>query len=90
MFDKITVDMSDLDVGETVRVGALVDDLPSSARFLEDENRVVVVVEVPRVVEEEEVEVEEGLEEGVISETAEPELIRKGKEEEGDAGEGGE
>jgi len=77
MFDKFTVDVSDLDVGETVRVGALVDDLPPSARFLEDENRVVVVIEVPRIVEEEEEELEEGVEEALLSETAEPELIRK-------------
>jgi hypothetical protein len=51
---------------------------------------VVVVIEAPRIVEEEVEEVEEGLEEAVIGETAEPELIRKGKEGEEEAGEGGE
>ena len=81
MFDKITVDISDLDVGQNIRVSDLEDRLPESARFLEDANRVVVTIEIPRVVEIEE-EVEEEVEEGVvIAETAEPELIRKGKEE---------
>jgi large subunit ribosomal protein L25 len=89
MFDKITVDISDLEVGDHIRVGAVADQLPPSARFLDDENRVVVVVEAPRAVVVEEVEVEEEVaEEAVIAETAEPEVIRKGKgEEDGDASE---
>lgn len=83
MFDKITVDISDLEVGEHVRVGAVADQLPPSARILDDENRVVVVIEAPRAVALEEAEVEvEVAEEAVIAETAEPELIRKGKGEE--------
>jgi large subunit ribosomal protein L25 len=87
MFDKLTVDISDLEVGEHVRVGAVADQLPPSARILDDENRVVVVIEAPRAVALEEAEVEEEVaEEAVIAETAEPELIRKGKGEE----EGGE
>jgi large subunit ribosomal protein L25 len=85
MFDKFTVDISDLDIGESVRVSDLEEQLPPSARFLEDSKRVVVVIEVPRVVEEEELE-EELAEELVTEEAAEPELIRKGKE----AEEGGE
>jgi hypothetical protein len=50
---------------------------------------VVVVVEAPRAVVVEEVEVEEEVaEEAVIAETAEPEVIRKGKgEEDGGASE---
>lgn len=87
MFDKLTVDISDLDVGEHVRVGALAAQLPPSARILDDEKRVVVVVEAPRAValEEEAVKVEEA-EETVIAETAEPEVIRKGRaEEEGES-----
>jgi large subunit ribosomal protein L25 len=80
MFDKLTVDISDLEVGEHVNVGDLEDQLPPSAKFLEDASRVVLVISAPRVIEEEEAEeVEE--EEVVIGETAEPELIRKGKEE---------
>ena len=86
MFDKITLDISELDVGENVSVGELEDKLPPSARFLDDLSRVVVVVEIPKLVVEEEEE-EEVVEEAVIGETAEPELIRKGKE--GEAEEGG-
>jgi large subunit ribosomal protein L25 len=82
MFDKITVDIADLEVGEHINVGDLEDKLPPSARFEEDPSRVVVVIEVPRVLEEEVEEEEEAEEEMVISETAEPELIRKGKEDE--------
>jgi large subunit ribosomal protein L25 len=85
MFDKLTIDVSDLEVGEHIRVGAVVDQLPPSARILDDENRVVVVIQAPRAVELEEVEVEEvEAEETVIGETAEPEVIRKGKGEEED------
>lgn len=83
MFDKLTIDISDLEIGEHVRVGAVADQLPPSARILDDENRVVVVIEAPRAVALEEAEVEEEeVEETVIGETAEPELIRKGKGEE--------
>jgi large subunit ribosomal protein L25 len=80
MFDKLTVDISDLEVGEHVRVGALAAQLPPSAKILDDEKRVVVVVEAPRAVAvEEAVAGAEGVEETVIAETAEPEVIRKGK-----------
>ncbi len=78
MFDRITLDVSELDVGHHIRVADLGGTLPASARFLEDPQRVVVVVEAPRGLPG---ELEEGEgEELVISETAEPELIRKGKE----------
>lgn len=90
MFDKLTLDISDLEIGENLRASGLIDQLPPSAKLLDDENRVVVTIEAPRIVEEEVVEVEEEGEEAVISETAEPELIRKGKEEEDSAGEPGE
>jgi len=84
MFDRIDVDISDLDIGDQVTVGDLVDKLPESAKFLDDDNRVIVHVEAPKA------EVEEEEEEGLISaesltaEPAEPELIKKGKGEEGD------
>ncbi|MFV2072231.1 MAG: 50S ribosomal protein L25 [Thermoanaerobaculales bacterium] len=77
MIDKFVLDVSALDVGDHLTVADLQDQLSESAKFIEDENRVVVVVEVPRVVEEEE-EVEEEL---VISEAEEPEIIGKGKAE---------
>jgi len=75
MFDKFSVDMSTLDVGHHVSVADLQGVLPPSARFLEDPHRMVVVVEAPRA----EVEAAVPAGEAVISEAAEPELIRKGK-----------
>ena len=75
MFDKFSVDLSALDVGHHVSVADLQSVLPPSARFLEDPHRMVVVVEAPRA----EVEVAAPAGEAVISEAAEPELIRKGK-----------
>ena len=85
MFDKFVLDVSDLDVGEHLSVAALVPQLPENAKFLVEHSRVVVVVEIPRVVEE---EVAEELEEEVLvsAEADEPEVIGKGKtEEEGES-----
>ena len=82
MFDKFVLDISELDVGEHLKVADLAGQLPESAKFLDDEDRVVVVVEVPRLVEEEE-EAEEAEEALETEETAEPELISKGKGDEG-------
>ncbi len=84
MFDKLVVDISDLDVGHNIRLGELEDQLPPSARFMTDPDRVVVMVEVPRVVEVEAPEEEIEGEELVIDETEEPEVIKRGKDE-GDA-----
>jgi large subunit ribosomal protein L25 len=78
MFDKFVLDISDLEVGEHLKVADLASQLPENAKFLDDENRVVCVVEIPRIVEEE-VEEEVLEEEVVISEAAEPEVIGKGK-----------
>jgi large subunit ribosomal protein L25 len=75
MFDKFSVDLSALDVGHHVSVADLQSVLPPSARFLEDPHRMVVVVEAPRA----EAEAAAPAGEAVISEAAEPELIRKGK-----------
>lgn len=84
MFDKITVDISDLDVGSHVSVADLQSKLPASARFLEDAGRVVVLVETPRVTAAELADEEAAAAEAelVISESAEPEVIRKGRGEE--------
>ena len=81
MFDKFVLDISELDVGEHLTAGDLESQLPENAKFLEDLSRVVVVIEIPRVVEEEEAE-ELGEEELVTAEPEEPELIGKGKAEE--------
>lgn len=80
MFDHIDIDIADMEIGDVVTVADLEDKLPESGKFLEDASRVVVVVEQPRLVEEEE-EDELG-EELVIEESAEPELIGKGKDDE--------
>lgn len=87
MFDKFVLDISNLEVGELLKVADLASQLPENAKFLDDENRVICVVEIPRVIEEE-VEEEALEEEAVISEAAEPEVIGKGKGEDAEEGEG--
>ncbi len=84
MFDHVDVDVSDMEIGDVVTVADLEDKIPESAKFLEDSARVVVVIELPRLVEEEE---EEELElEGLeTDESAEPEIIGKGKDDEDSA-----
>ncbi len=79
MFDHIDIDMTHMAIGDVVTVADLEDKLPESGKFLEDPNRVVVLVEQPRLAEaEEEDELGADL---VIEDTAEPELIGKGKDE---------
>ena len=81
MFDKFVLDISNLEVGEHLKVADLVSQLPENAKFLEDENRVVAVVEIPKIIEEPvEEEIED--EELVTAEAEEPEVIGKGKAEE--------
>ena len=87
MFDKFVLDITDLEVGEHLKVADLAPQLPENAKFLDDENRVVCVVEIPRIVEEE-VEEEVLEDEAVISEAAEPEIIGKGKGEDAEEGAG--
>ena len=86
MFDKFVLDITDLEVGGQLRVADLAPQLPENAKFLDDENRVVCVVEIPRIVEEE-VEEEVLEDEAIISEAAEPEVIGKGKGEDAEEGE---
>ncbi len=83
MFDHIDIDIANMVIGDVVTVADLEDKLPESGKFLEDPSRVVMLIEAPKLVEEEE---EEGLEEGlVIEEGAEPELVGKGKDDEDSA-----
>ena len=85
MIDKIVIDITDLDIGQHISVADLEPMLPESGKFLEDPNRVVLKVEMPRAAIEEVAEEEELEEEGelVTEEQAEPEVIKgKGKEEE--------
>ncbi len=87
MFDNFELDITNLDIGQQITVGDCADKLPESARFLDDDGRVIVLVEAPKAEVEEEEE-EGGLAEAerLISEQAEPELIKKGKDEESEEG----
>lgn len=83
--ERIELDISDLDVDQHVTVGDLASLLPKSARLLDDPHRVVVTIEAPRGAKGGAAgeEGEEGAEPSlVITEQAEPEVIRKGKAEE--------
>ncbi len=83
MFDSFDVDISDLDIGDHITVKDLKAKLPSSAKFLEDEGRVVVLIGTPRAVAAEEAAGAAAA--TVISEAAEPEVIRsRGKDQEDD------
>jgi large subunit ribosomal protein L25 len=84
MFDHIEIDMSKMDIGDVITVADLEERLPESGKFLEDPNRVVVLVEAPRAATAEEAEEEEAAGEMVIEESAEPEVIGRGKEDEAD------
>jgi large subunit ribosomal protein L25 len=76
--DNIRVDVTELEIGDAIRVG----DIPfdnENVKILSDAEFVVATVIPPRVEEEEEVEIVEEEEEG-----AEPEVIGKGKAEDGE------
>ena len=75
--DSLPIDVTELNIGDAVRVSDLAED--PKVQIMSDGDLVIAHVVAPRVeVEEEEVE-EEELEEG-----AEPEVIKKGKAEEGE------
>jgi large subunit ribosomal protein L25 len=76
--EKIEVNVEALRIGDAIHVKDL--SVPEGVVILEDEDQVVVSVHVPEAEE-----TEEPLEEGA----AEPELIKKGKEEEEEGEEGG-
>jgi large subunit ribosomal protein L25 len=78
LFNKFVVDISDLEINDNITVADLESQLPESGKFLEDAARVILQIEAPRLEEEEEEE-DEGL---VVEASAEPELIKKGKDEE--------
>lgn len=76
--EHITVDVSGLTLGRNLRVGDL--PLADRVKLVTDPTRVVAHVIAPKAEEEKPAEV-------VAVEAAEPELIRKGKAEEGEEGE---
>lgn len=73
--DHLTIDISELKIGQSFRVG----DLKTDRRYqvLTDADQVIVHVVAPKGIEE-----EKPAEEAVAAELAEPELIRKAKAEE--------
>jgi large subunit ribosomal protein L25 len=79
--EKITIDVSDLEMGKAVRVGDL--KVPDKVTMLSDADLVIVHVVAPRA--EEEVAAAVAPVEGEAAAGAEPEVIKKGKPvEEGD------
>lgn len=76
--EHITVDVSGLTLGRNLRVGDL--PLADRVKLVTDPTRVVAHVIAPKAEEEKPAEI-------VAVEAAEPELIRKGKAEEGEEGE---
>jgi large subunit ribosomal protein L25 len=73
--EHIDVDITDLDIGDSIRI----DDLSiDKVKILTDPTQSIVVIRPPTIIEEPVVE-EEGLEEG--EEAAEPEVIGEKKEE---------
>lgn len=77
--ETLEVDVSDLAIGDHVEAGAL--RLPKDVTLLEEPDRVIVSVAYPVRIEEPEEEEEEA-EELLEAEREEPEVIRRGKEEE--------
>lgn len=77
--EHIDVDITDLNIGDSVRIEDLSID---KVKILADLTQSIVVIRPPAVIEEPEVEEEEGLEEG--EEGAEPEVIGEKKEESGE------
>jgi large subunit ribosomal protein L25 len=76
---EVEIELLPREIGDHLKVSDLAGQLPENGRFLTDEERVVVVVEAPRAIAEEEKEAEEEL---VTAEAEEPEVIGKGKGEE--------
>ena len=79
--EAIEVDVSDLAIGEHLEAGAL--RLPDGVTLVDESDRVIVSVAYPVRAEEPEEDAEELLE----AEREEPEVIRRGKEDEGGEGE---
>lgn len=80
MLDRLVVDISELDLGEHIRVKDLEPMLPESGRFMEDPERIVATMEIPRTSAEDAAEEDEA--ELVIGDQAEPEVIGRTKDEE--------
>jgi large subunit ribosomal protein L25 len=82
---RITIDVSSLALGQSVRIQDVQAQLGDRVQLLQDPHSVVCHVVTPRAVEE-----EKPAEEAAAAAPAEPEVIKKGKAEEEEAPEGGE
>lgn len=80
--NHIEVDISPLDMGDSLHMSDIASKLPEEAEILDDMDRTIIAVLAPRA------EIEEEVEEEV--EVLEPELIAREGEEEEEAGEAGE
>jgi large subunit ribosomal protein L25 len=76
--EQIEVDISELHLHQSVKVGELI--APEGTKITSEEDMVIVLIQAPS--KEEEVEVEEEEEEEVMAEGEEPTVIKKDKEEE--------
>lgn len=74
--NHLTVEVSEMTIGDTIEAGAV--PLPDGVSLVTDPQAVVAVLRPPMEIEEEEEEAE------LEAEGAEPELISRGKEEEGE------
>lgn len=71
--NHVTLDVSGLDIGDSLHIGAIVANLPAEAEVLDDLDLALVAVVPPRVAEEDETE--------AAAETVEPEVIGAAPEE---------
>ena len=71
----ITVDISELEIGDAIHIGDVASRLPETAEILDDEGLTLITVLAPRLESEEE-------EEELAEEGAEPEVIGRGGEDE--------
>ncbi len=72
--NHVLVDISELEIGDSIHIADVAALLPSEAQILDDLDRTILTLVPPRLAEEEEEEVDE--------EAAEPELISRGGEDE--------
>ena len=72
--NHVVVDISELEIGDSIHIADVASLLPSEAHVLDDLDRTILTLVPPRLAEEEAEEAEEG--------AAEPELISRGGEDE--------
>ncbi len=82
---RITVDVSELEIGDSIHIADVASLLPPEARILDELERTVLTVVPPRLIEEEEeVEAEEGMEPELVGREGEEQAPEEEVEEEGE------